>query len=135
MSKAPDNASGAAVQALKAALAKATPGPWLYRCKSNTFHKPPPEGTQYTYGESILALSGDEDETPQQAADMEFLLAAADPNTIGALFDALAQKDAELQRLREALKVAIDYIDPRVLHTFGEGERVVLPKLRAALNT
>jgi hypothetical protein len=41
--------------------------------------------------------------------------------------------EAEIKRLRDALKLAESYIAPRVQHTHGHGETQVLPVIRAAL--
>jgi hypothetical protein len=54
---------------------KATPGPWLYRPKSNSWHKAPPDGTRYSYGECILGMDSDSDDA-ENGWDEQFLIAA-----------------------------------------------------------
>ena len=53
---------------------KATPGPWLYRSKSNSWHKPPQQGTVYSYGEHIVGM--DSDDEADNGWDEAFLIAA-----------------------------------------------------------
>ena len=54
---------------------KATPGPWLYRGKSNSWHAAPPEGSAYSYGHFLFTLGGDEEDTTN-GWDEPFLVAA-----------------------------------------------------------
>lgn len=78
---------------LRAALA-ACPhkGPWLHRAKSNGLFTPPPEGTQYSFGQYLTTLGDDE------AADCEIIdyIIAASPDRIARLLDRLeaAERDA-----------------------------------------
>lgn len=89
------NAPQAAARIREALEAGPTPGPWLYRGKSNSFHKAPPEGTQYTYGDFILTVGSDDDEKPETQANIDYIAACA-PEALIAILDRMDElaKDA-----------------------------------------
>ena len=93
----------AAARIREALEAGPTPGPWLYRGKSNSFHKPPPEGTQYVYGDFILTVGSDyDDEKPETQANIDYI-AACSPDSLRALLaerDELAKDAARYRLLR-----------------------------------
>lgn len=97
------DAQQAAARIREALEAGPTPGPWLYRGKSNSFHKPPPEGTQYVYGDFILTVGSDyDDEKPETQANIDYI-AACSPDSLRALLaerDELAKDAARYRWLR-----------------------------------
>jgi hypothetical protein len=91
---------------LREVAEKATPGPWLYRGKSASFHSLPEEGTAYTYGPSIM----EPEDNLLKDQDAEFI-ATFNPQTILALLDAYEAiaRDAEILRKGvEAVSCLID---------------------------
>jgi len=93
MSELHDNA-----RALLALRDDATPGPWLYRGKSNSLHRPPPAGTPYTYGDFVVTI-GSDDNPNERWQDLDFLAAAHE------MADTIAGLLAENERLqRESIK-------------------------------
>lgn len=81
-----------------------TPGPWLYRGKSDSVHTEPPS-PPYTYGDQIFRFH--EDDLPNDA-DLDLILAAPD--------------------LYEALVLLVAGIEGKCSETF-----IPLAKARAAL--
>lgn len=76
---------------------KATPGPWLYRAKSNSWYKAPPEGSGYSYGDFIMGMGDDAEGTNDW--DEPFLIAAVQfLRTHHAELEVMA-RDAHLLRL------------------------------------
>ncbi len=73
------------------------PGPWLYRAKSSSLCTPPPAGTAYTYGDFIIRLGGDDEDTPEQEATIEYI-AAMDPDTAKKLI-AVARAAAKVETI------------------------------------
>lgn len=56
-------------------MSRHTPGPWLFRAKSDSVYTAPPAGTEYTYGSHIF---GFQDEACPSDADLSLILAAPD---------------------------------------------------------
>ncbi len=54
---------------------KHTPGPWLFRGKSNSVYTAPPPGTVYTYGSIIFSFH---DVAEPSEADLALVLASPD---------------------------------------------------------
>lgn len=54
---------------------KHTPGPWLFRGKSNSVYTTPPTGSVYTYGSIIFSFH---DVAEPSDADLALILAAPD---------------------------------------------------------
>jgi hypothetical protein len=54
-------------------MSKHTPGPWLYRGKSDSVHRPPPAGTAYQYGDTIFRFH---DEVGPSDEDLALILSA-----------------------------------------------------------
>ncbi len=65
-----------------------TPGPWLFRAKSDSVYTPPTPGTPYTYGDFIFAFSDNDGPNDE---DLALILAAPD------LLDALRDLDSRLR--------------------------------------
>lgn len=85
------------IERLEALLEKATPGPWLYRHKSASWHRPPPEGTAYSYGESIM----NPDDDWSSLKDDDIALIAEAINALPALLRlARAVEDAPEREVR-----------------------------------
>ncbi len=86
----------------------ATPGPWLYRGKSNSWHHVPPEGSSYRYGHSILDVDNELKE-----ADVCFIQ-TFNPQTILALLDAYKASARDAERYRHLKSIVIfDHQLPR----------------------
>lgn len=101
------DAHQAAARIREALEAGPTPGPWLYRGKSNSFHKPPPEGTQYVYGDFILTVGSDyDDEKPETQANIDYI-AACSPDSLRAL---LAERDELAKDAANALAALDSFI-------------------------
>ena len=90
---------------------KHTPGPWLFRGKSNSVYTAPPAGTVYTYGSIIF---GFHDVAEPTDADLALVLAAPDLLEAAEIVSAALEKficplDIEfrgLERMRAAITKA-----------------------------
>lgn len=101
---------------LREVAEKATPGPWLYRGKSNSWHQAPDPGTNYTYGHSIM-----DEYNEMKVEDVEYV-EAFHPTTAIALLDELAALRTENEGLMEALS---QFVDSAEEVNLGGGDAVV----------
>jgi hypothetical protein len=117
--------TGEQIERLEALLAKATPGPWLYRCKSNSWHRPPPAGTQYQYGESIM--DPEDDWISLKNDDIELIAEAI--NALPALLQlARAVQRAPVVTITNVPRQNLAYVesDAAVFDDTSEGQTVAL---------
>jgi len=100
-----------------------TPLPWLYRSKSNSWHKLPPEGTKYTYGDSIM-----DDDNDLAWRDQGYLEKAV--NAVPSMLD-------EIDRLRGVLKEARsrvkEYQFQMSSYTIADEAKACVERIDAAL--
>lgn len=74
-----------------------TPGPWLFRAKSNSFHVKDPTGER-PYGPAFITITYDNDGSPDlqiSEADLNLILAA--PELLAAVKSLLFNRDSTSQ--------------------------------------
>lgn len=96
-----------------------TPGPWLYRTKSCSFHTAPDPGTEYTYGEQIFAFEeGEAFSAEPHDADLALIALAPEmAEAIRALDHAWGFEDTAAEQAAEAALVSVS----QKLHAIGGG--------------
>ena len=90
--------------------AKHTPGPWLYRAKSDSVHKPPTQ-QPYQFGDHIFRFH---DEQGPSDEDLALILAAPD------LLEALKAAEPYLRHANVAHNV---YVQARAAIAKAEGQQ------------
>lgn len=82
----------------------ATPGPWLYRIKSNSWYRAAPDGSPSSYGEYIFTM-GLDGVAPKNWRDEEFIIKAAEFMT---KHHAAIRRDAEDAAFGRAMREAME---------------------------
>jgi len=97
----------AEIEELRALLAEATPGPWIYDgCSLSDF------GREFSCSMSMEWLPNgraDEENSVNQLADHDGKLIAAARNNLEPLLDRLSLQEKQIERLREALGFSDDW--------------------------